>query len=95
MPTMTIRWLLLVPALALTVLGAHFARAGAWPLVVACVAALVVASARFWRWTIGSRRTQAARRTRLRELGLDEEQVTRLRGPIGLDLGGREPAETL
>jgi xanthine dehydrogenase accessory factor len=42
---------------------------------------------------IGSRRTQGARRTRLRELGLDEAEVARLRGPIGLDLGGREPGE--
>ncbi len=25
--------------------------------------------------------------------GLSDEQVARLRGPIGLDLGGRQPAE--
>ena len=43
---------------------------------------------------IGSRKTQNARRERLRERGLSEEQLERLRGPIGLDLGGREPAET-
>jgi xanthine dehydrogenase accessory factor len=43
---------------------------------------------------IGSRKTQAARRDRLREAGLTEEQVGRLHGPIGLDLGGRQPAET-
>jgi xanthine dehydrogenase accessory factor len=43
---------------------------------------------------IGSRKTQAARRERLREAGLNEEQVGRLHGPIGLDLGGRQPAET-
>jgi xanthine dehydrogenase accessory factor len=43
---------------------------------------------------IGSRKTQAARRERLREAGLTEEELNRLRGPIGLDLGGREPAET-
>ena len=42
---------------------------------------------------IGSRRTQAARRGRLRDAGLSERQVRRLRGPIGLDLGGRQPAE--
>lgn len=43
---------------------------------------------------IGSRKTQAARREHLLEAGLTEEQLARLHGPIGLDLGGREPAET-
>jgi xanthine dehydrogenase accessory factor len=43
---------------------------------------------------IGSRKTQADRRRRLLEAGLTEEQLGRIRGPIGLDLGGREPAET-
>ncbi|MEO7136383.1 MAG: XdhC/CoxI family protein [Gemmatimonadales bacterium] len=42
---------------------------------------------------IGSKKTQAARRERLREIGLTEEQIGRLHGPIGLDLGGRQPAE--
>jgi xanthine dehydrogenase accessory factor len=43
---------------------------------------------------IGSRKTQRTRNERLRERGLSEERLARLRGPIGLDLGGREPAET-
>ncbi|HEY7600100.1 MAG TPA: XdhC/CoxI family protein [Candidatus Limnocylindrales bacterium] len=43
---------------------------------------------------IGSRRTQAARRERLTAAGVTEAELARLRGPIGLDLGGREPAET-
>jgi xanthine dehydrogenase accessory factor len=43
---------------------------------------------------IGSRKTQAARRARLLEAGLSEAQLERLHGPIGLDLGGRTPAET-
>jgi xanthine dehydrogenase accessory factor len=43
---------------------------------------------------IGSRKTQADRRRRLLEAGLTEEDLGRIRGPIGLDLGGREPAET-
>jgi xanthine dehydrogenase accessory factor len=43
---------------------------------------------------IGSRKTQADRRRRLLEAGLTEEDLARIRGPIGLDLGGREPAET-
>ncbi|MDH4132921.1 MAG: XdhC family protein, partial [Gemmatimonadota bacterium] len=43
---------------------------------------------------IGSRQTQAARRDRLRHAGFTEEEIGRLRGPIGLDLGGRSAAET-
>jgi xanthine dehydrogenase accessory factor len=43
---------------------------------------------------IGSRKTQADRRRRLIEMGLTEAQLAELHGPIGLDLGGREPAET-
>jgi xanthine dehydrogenase accessory factor len=43
---------------------------------------------------IGSRKTQADRRRRLLEAGVTEEQLVQIRGPIGLDLGGREPAET-
>jgi len=42
---------------------------------------------------IGSRRTQRARRERLQGQGLGKDELSRLRGPIGLDLGGREPAE--
>ena len=43
---------------------------------------------------IGSRKTQADRRVRLLAAGLEEADLARLRGPIGLDLGGRAPAET-
>ncbi|MDQ3491705.1 MAG: XdhC family protein [Chloroflexota bacterium] len=43
---------------------------------------------------IGSGRTQAERRARLTAAGLAETDLVRLRGPIGLDLGGRDPAET-
>lgn len=43
---------------------------------------------------IGSRRTQAERHDRLRAAGVPVDQLARLRGPIGLDLGGRAPAET-
>lgn len=43
---------------------------------------------------IGSRRTQGDRRARLAAAGVLSEQLERLRGPIGLDLGGRAPAET-
>jgi xanthine dehydrogenase accessory factor len=43
---------------------------------------------------VGSRKTQGDRRDRLRAAGVGEEQLARLRGPVGLDLGGRAPAET-
>ena len=43
---------------------------------------------------VGSRKTQVDRRDRLREAGVTDAQLARLRGPIGLDLGGRAPAET-
>lgn len=43
---------------------------------------------------IGSRKVQATRREKLREKGFSEEELVRLHGPIGLDLGGRSPAET-
>jgi xanthine dehydrogenase accessory factor len=43
---------------------------------------------------VGSRKTQADRRARLLDAGVTEEELARLRGPVGLDLGGRAPAET-
>ena len=43
---------------------------------------------------VGSRKTQADRRARLLEAGVAADELDRLRGPIGLDLGGRLPPET-
>jgi xanthine dehydrogenase accessory factor len=43
---------------------------------------------------VGSRKTQADRRARLLAAGVSADDLDRLRGPIGLDLGGRAPAET-
>jgi xanthine dehydrogenase accessory factor len=43
---------------------------------------------------MGSRRTHDDRLARLREVGLSEEELARLRSPIGLDLGARTPEET-
>jgi xanthine dehydrogenase accessory factor len=42
---------------------------------------------------IGSRSTQAKREAALREAGFSEADLARIHGPVGLDLGGREPAE--
>lgn len=43
---------------------------------------------------MGSRRTHEDRDRRLREIGLTEGELARLRSPIGLDLGARTPEET-
>ncbi|GJF21761.1 MULTISPECIES: XdhC/CoxI family protein [Streptomyces] len=43
---------------------------------------------------MGSRRTHEDRERRLREAGLGEHELARLRSPIGLDLGARTPEET-
>jgi xanthine dehydrogenase accessory factor len=42
---------------------------------------------------MGSRRTQSARLERLRAAGVAESDLERIHRPIGLDLGGRRPAE--
>ncbi|HEC34620.1 MAG TPA: XdhC/CoxI family protein [Chloroflexi bacterium] len=42
---------------------------------------------------LGSRTTQAKRRAALAERGFTEEEMARIHGPVGLDLGGREPGE--
>lgn len=42
---------------------------------------------------IGSKATQKERRERLRTAGFDDATIGRLHGPIGLDIGGREPGE--
>ncbi|MDF3298581.1 XdhC family protein [Streptomyces tropicalis] len=43
---------------------------------------------------MGSRRTHLDRADRLREAGVSELELARLRSPIGLDLGARTPEET-
>ena len=42
---------------------------------------------------IGSRRTHEDRLRRLREIGMNETELARLRSPIGLDIGSITPAE--
>jgi xanthine dehydrogenase accessory factor len=59
----------------------------------ALIAALGAADGPRYVGAIGSQRAQKDRRARLRAAGLDEDRLARLRAPIGLDLGGPEPAE--
>lgn len=43
---------------------------------------------------LGSRHTQEVRRRRLQAAGISEDELARLHGPMGLDLGAATPAET-
>ncbi len=52
-----------------------------------------LSSEAFYVGALGSRKTVAARHERLREFGLTEARLARLRGPVGLDIGARTTAE--
>lgn len=58
---------------------------------IALMAALE--SGAFYVGALGSRRNSQQRRLRLGQLGLDESKIGKLHGPIGLPIGGRDPAE--
>lgn len=47
----------------------------------------------FYIGALGSKKTHAARLERLTNAGIEASQLERIRAPIGLDLGGRSPAE--
>jgi len=47
----------------------------------------------FYVGALGSRKTHAARLSRLSAAGIDADTLTRIHAPVGLALGGRGPAE--
>lgn len=54
---------------------------------------LALASPAFYVGALGSKRTHAKRAAALAERGVAGEAIARIHAPIGLDLGGRQPAE--
>jgi xanthine dehydrogenase accessory factor len=42
---------------------------------------------------LGSKKTHAARCGRLAEMGFSDEQIGRIKGPVGMDIGARNPNE--
>jgi xanthine dehydrogenase accessory factor len=55
--------------------------------------AVALRSKCFYIGALGSRRTHAARCSRLKELGFNDNDLARIHGPIGLAIGGVSPAE--
>jgi xanthine dehydrogenase accessory factor len=54
---------------------------------------IVLNSPAFYIGALGSSKTQAKRRERLREMGFEEEAIGRILGPIGLDSNAATPEE--
>lgn len=47
----------------------------------------------FYIGALGGRKTHGSRIDRLKQAGFDDRDIARINGPVGLDLGGRAPAE--
>lgn len=47
----------------------------------------------FYIGALGSKKTHASRLERLKAEGFDDQALTRIHGPIGLNIGGKSPAE--
>jgi xanthine dehydrogenase accessory factor len=54
---------------------------------------IVFNSPAFYIGALGSRKTQAARRQRLLADGISSDQLDRIHGPVGIDLGSDTPEE--
>lgn len=55
--------------------------------------AAALRSEAFYVGALGSRKTQAARRERLRAMGFGDADLARVHGPVGLPIGARTPGE--
>lgn len=53
----------------------------------------VLRSDAFYLGCLGSTRTHAKRVARLQEAGFSQADIARIHAPVGLDIGGRQPAE--
>jgi xanthine dehydrogenase accessory factor len=62
------------------------------PSLDAPALAAAIGHGAFYLGALGSRRTQAARTNRLQGIGVADADLERIRGPVGLDLGGQTPA---
>lgn len=47
----------------------------------------------FYVGALGSRKSHAARLMRLKKAGMSDTQTARIKGPVGLDIGAKSPAE--
>jgi xanthine dehydrogenase accessory factor len=55
--------------------------------------AAALRSQAFYVGALGSKKTQAARRERLRKMGFTDSDLARIHGPVGLSIGAASPAE--
>ena len=55
--------------------------------------AAALRSKAFYIGALGGRNSHGKRLNRLKDLGFNDETLARINGPVGLDLGGRAPAE--
>lgn len=54
---------------------------------------VALTTAAFYVGSLGSKKTHATRVERLKAAGFDEQSIGRIRGPVGLSIGAKSPAE--